>query len=334
MYLAIDIGLRNLGFCVLNADGTVQAWELLDLIKLVGCRKISDITFEKLHTILIRHLMPLLSNLQFQHVGIETQPLRGRGRFRGSPKMWLFSHLIYFCFASGFSVGENNVKSVRFVDARRKYSEWMRRFAPEAVEEAPEDAPEEGPETKEAKKTKIGKGTKETKETKGKGASKKSKKPKNTGRQTTSYSKRKALSVCICRGIAAETGIALKGFESHKKKDDLADALLLAIILRDDIFGTRAAPRIKKTKKTVLKRAHEGATYEGIYEGIYEGTYEGTYEGATKGSTDSTVSGVGGVSSGSTVAGRITTGDVNGVPDAEATSGVATSGVPELNGLA
>lgn len=200
-YLGIDVGLRQLSYCLLDEnDGALKIvrWQLEDLLERGGFNKIGNITKDDLHD-LGQFVFPLLfGNLPLQtHVGIERQPRFRRHQFQNE-KMLLFADLIWDFFREKMWSGAGHVVSVQFIDPRKKYgSGWLEL---------------------------CGDGLPVPKETKGK-----RKLP------TFSYAQRKRVSVMICRALGRQFSWDLGILEEQRKKDDLADGLLMAVLTRESV---------------------------------------------------------------------------------------------------
>lgn len=148
IYCGIDIGLRNLAYCVLDiqtptenpATYTVLQWKLVDVLKTACARTSTECEFDhcnqlKPHNVhdIARMFLPQQFPESFfrktvAHVCIEQQP---HGKY-GNPNLVLFSHLIYAYFRDMQSrvMFGDALSSVRFVSANSKYrTHWIAQFA-------------------------------------------------------------------------------------------------------------------------------------------------------------------------------------------------------------
>lgn len=132
--LGIDVGIRNLSYCILYKSGetyTLGPWELVDVMDRCGlggmsCKKL---TSGQIHTI-AAFVLPLTFPPEFiqqhkiAHVSIEQQP---HGKY-GNQSIILFSHLLYDYFRSliwGVKWG-SVIQTVNFTGAGQKYQKaWM-----------------------------------------------------------------------------------------------------------------------------------------------------------------------------------------------------------------
>lgn len=186
--LGIDIGIRNLSYCILQKDmaGRFQIieWQLVDVLQVCGQseRSCDTLTSAEIHD-LARFALPLifptdrLKQHNIAHVLIEQQP---HGKY-GNQKIILFSHLIFEYFRSQLldqRIGDT-LETVVFTGAAKKYdSQWLHRY--------------------------------------------------NLSRPTN-YAQRKQTSVQLCDIFCTELQLTHLP-ANNTKKDDLADAFLLAYI--------------------------------------------------------------------------------------------------------
>lgn len=171
MFLGIDVGLRNLSYCLLTGKGRLACWSVVDLLEWCPGHQTTPDALAMVLPALFKDFVDL-------HVGIESQP-------RWNRPMWLLSHIVFRYFRA--RLWHHGVRSVRFLRAHRKYNaKWL------AMCSLPPD--------------------------------------------NFCYTQRKCHSVQICRALAAKYGIPLDRFEKACKKDDLADSLLMAFLLVEDIW--------------------------------------------------------------------------------------------------
>lgn len=99
--MGIDVGLRNLSYCLLTGKGRLACWTVVDLLEQPPGLVLSA----------------LFQNFVDLHVGIESQP-------RWNRPMWLLSRIVFEYFRARLGHG---VLSVRFLRAHRKYNpRWLR----------------------------------------------------------------------------------------------------------------------------------------------------------------------------------------------------------------
>ena len=135
--LGIDVGIRNLSFCVLQKSKEGQFcivdWQLIDVLQLCGLDgSCDDLTSNEIHDI-ARHALPLIfptnfiQRYQIAHVGIEQQP---HGKY-GNQKIILFSHLLFEYFRSSLLNQHrgDTLQTVAFTGAAKKYDkQWLAMF--------------------------------------------------------------------------------------------------------------------------------------------------------------------------------------------------------------
>uniref|UniRef100_A0A6C0BQA7 Mitochondrial resolvase Ydc2 catalytic domain-containing protein n=1 Tax=viral metagenome TaxID=1070528 RepID=A0A6C0BQA7_9ZZZZ len=134
LWLGIDIGVRNLSYCVLrkSQDGLfIDAWQNLDLVTdHTDYQKFEQMNVMEMHALtdlVIPSLFPR-SGCPYHHIVIEQQPYGQRG---GSQKLGLFSHLIYRYFYNWFkNLGtDEKLISVRIQPAQSKYCKtWLDQY--------------------------------------------------------------------------------------------------------------------------------------------------------------------------------------------------------------
>ena len=131
LFLGIDVGIRNLSFCILSESNEIVDWQLVDMLQLMktnvfrSCDDISTADIHGMMAVTLPILFPL-GTLLVHHVGIETQPL---GQFTNC-KMFLIAQLIYNYFHTAWLQGTAGLlQSVRFISPVRKYDpKWLLRY--------------------------------------------------------------------------------------------------------------------------------------------------------------------------------------------------------------
>jgi hypothetical protein len=133
--LGIDVGIRNLSFCILQLEpSAILKWELIDVLELCGLPDLSctKLTSSQMHDI-ARYALPrifpvqLIQSNQISHVSIEQQP---HGKY-GNQKIILFSHLIYDYFRQYLfnQVYGDTMETVVFTGAAKKYDKlWFVKY--------------------------------------------------------------------------------------------------------------------------------------------------------------------------------------------------------------
>lgn len=136
--LGIDIGIRNLSFCVLRRelDGTytIPVWELVSVMDMCGMgnESFKKLTSGQIHD-MAHFVIPKLFPLDFihkhtvAHVSIEQQP---HGKY-GNPKIVLFSHLLFEYFQSNLwaITRHSSLETVSFTGASQKYlRKWLTQY--------------------------------------------------------------------------------------------------------------------------------------------------------------------------------------------------------------
>ena len=131
--LGIDVGLRNLSYCILQKTDekfSITDWKLIDVLRLCGLDGSCDkLTSNEIHDI-ANYALPLLfppdtiHRYNIAHVAIEQQP---HGKY-GNQKIILFSHLIYNFFRIQLlnqKVGDK-LETVVFTGSAKKYEKkWL-----------------------------------------------------------------------------------------------------------------------------------------------------------------------------------------------------------------
>jgi hypothetical protein len=135
--LGIDVGIRNLSFCILKKEDklyTIGHWALVDVLECCGMQDASckDLTSGQIHTIahfVIPAIFPakFIKENKIAHVSIEQQP---HGKY-GNQKIILFSHLLYDyfrCLIWAVKWGDV-IQTVNFTGAGQKYQKtWLSRY--------------------------------------------------------------------------------------------------------------------------------------------------------------------------------------------------------------
>lgn len=133
VWLGIDVGVRNLSYCVLRKcwnEWFIDKWENLDIIKLYtpfkSFRQMKVMDMHVLIDVVAPALFPLQgSPASYNHVVIEQQPFGQQGN---SQKLGLFSHLLYRYFEESRRKALFNdcLYSVNIQSAKSKYcSAWL-----------------------------------------------------------------------------------------------------------------------------------------------------------------------------------------------------------------
>lgn len=132
--LGIDVGIRNLSFCVLQKDSAghfhIIDWQLIDVLQVCGIDSSCDqLTSNEIHDI-ASYALPLIFPIDFiqknliAHVSIEQQP---HGKY-GNQKIILFSHLLFEYFRNPlFNQKKGDLlQTVAFTGAAKKYDRrWL-----------------------------------------------------------------------------------------------------------------------------------------------------------------------------------------------------------------
>lgn len=124
-WLAIDIGVRNLSYCILDEE-QIYDWQHVDLLLRYTPYK-SFKQMKLMHISALRDLLcqDLFQAIQVHHVVIEQQPFGSRG---GSQKLGLLSHLLFEYFKSRRSKS-GWPASVCIQPAQSKYCKaWLSEF--------------------------------------------------------------------------------------------------------------------------------------------------------------------------------------------------------------
>jgi len=131
----IDVGIRNLSYCVLQRDEKhtykIREWKLIDVMSRcdmsdTSCKKLTSGQIHDIADFILPSIFPpeFLTRYQIAHVSIEQQP---HGKY-GNQKIILFSHLFYDYFAKlrNAQTWGSCLTSVVFTGAAQKYnSTWL-----------------------------------------------------------------------------------------------------------------------------------------------------------------------------------------------------------------
>lgn len=128
LYLGIDIGIRNMSFCVLGLDENggveIKRWELVDLLQGERIKSANKVPLVRVHSLLAKFLATHFPTEETRHtihtVAIELQP---QGRMTNT-RMQIMSHLMLWHFRGMMGQGDT-LKDVRFVDPKLKYSKGL-----------------------------------------------------------------------------------------------------------------------------------------------------------------------------------------------------------------
>jgi hypothetical protein len=105
MALSFDVGIRNLAYCVVNADGTIDEWNVIDL---------GTGSFEERSVVLVNVLYERFGERTLDMVIIENQPVMK------NPIMKSVQMIIYSFFLVAREVGMQTIGNVRLVAASGK----------------------------------------------------------------------------------------------------------------------------------------------------------------------------------------------------------------------
>jgi hypothetical protein len=134
--LGIDVGIRNLGFCVLQRDEKdksflIKDWQLVDVMERCGisnssCKKLTSGQIHDMAAFILPVIFPteFVKLHRLSHVSIEQQP---HGKY-GNQKIILFSHLLYDYFRRLLhnQVWGDTLETVVFTGAGQKYKPtWL-----------------------------------------------------------------------------------------------------------------------------------------------------------------------------------------------------------------
>lgn len=132
IWLGIDIGIRNLSYCVVRSDEgkefCIEIWQNVDLLQdtpFASLKKVSSASVHALAYALLPTIFPPQHIRQtVGHVCIEQQPA---GKY-GNPKLVLMQHLVYDYFMRLARV-DSTLLGVTFTSAGRKYNtSWLTEF--------------------------------------------------------------------------------------------------------------------------------------------------------------------------------------------------------------
>lgn len=135
--LGIDVGLRNLSYCLLkyeNGQYEIKDWKLIDVLSLCGqpdrsCNTLSSQEIHNISEYLLKRIFSpfFIRENKIAHISIERQP---GGRFSNSRTI-LFSHLIYEYFRQCLRNVKwgDTLQTSCFVGAQQKYKQkWLSLF--------------------------------------------------------------------------------------------------------------------------------------------------------------------------------------------------------------
>lgn len=124
-WLAIDIGVRNLSYCVLD-DSKIYDWQHVDLLlRYTPYKSFKQMKLMHISALCDYLCQDLFQSIQVHHVIIEQQPFGSRG---GSQKLGLLSHLLFEYFKTRRSrIGWPT--SICIQPAQSKYCKaWLSEF--------------------------------------------------------------------------------------------------------------------------------------------------------------------------------------------------------------